>query len=104
MKISRLKHDFVATAKLSNDLGITDFAEDHVKPLSVVMNTHVRLAINELIEAMRNLFEPFVEGSHFSWMSVLKELGFDVGDVEQIQQEVTKLYKDSLGHFKASSD
>jgi hypothetical protein len=85
-------------------MGITEFADAHVKQVFVVMSTHVRLALGELIEGMRNLFEPFVEGGHFSWMSLLKELGFDVGDVEQIQQDVTKLYKSSLGRFRALSD
>jgi hypothetical protein len=103
-QIARLKDDLAATAKLSDELGITDFAVEHTKALYVVMSTHVRLAVHELVEAMRNLFEPFVENGHFSWMAILKELGFDVGDVEQIQHEVTQLYKDSLGHFRASSD
>jgi hypothetical protein len=102
--ISRLKEDLGAAKKLSDDLGITSFAEEQAKALFVVMNTHLRLAINELAEAVKGLFEPFVENGHFSWMMLLKELGFDVGDISQIQNEVRKMYADRLADFAAKSD
>lgn len=102
--IERLKEDLAATSRLSDDLGITGFAEEHVKALFVVMNTHVRLAMSELSQSVSELFRPFIADGHFSWMMLLKELGFDVGDVSQIQNEVRKLYADRLGGFSAKSD
>jgi hypothetical protein len=103
-EVTRLKDDLKAAAKLSDELGITGFAEEQAKALFVVMNTHLQLAVSELAEAVKGLFEPFTENGHFSWMMLLKELGFDVGDISQIQNEVRKMYADRLSDFAAKSD
>lgn len=102
--IDRVKHDFLATAKLSDDLGITGYAEEHTKALFLTMNAHLTAALHELSETVRYLFTPFTAGGHFSWMVLLKELGFDVGDIAQIQNEVRKMFGDQLGDFKAATD
>jgi hypothetical protein len=102
--IARLKEDLQATAKLSDELGITGFAEEHAKALFVVMNTHIRMAMHELSQSISELFKPFMADGHFSWMMLLKELGFDVGDISQIQNEVRKMYADRLGGFSAKAD
>jgi hypothetical protein len=102
--IARLKTDILATTKLSDDLGITGFAEDHAKALFVVMSTHLRLALNEIVESIRHLFDPFMEDGHFSWIVLLKELGFDVGDISKIQHEVRQQFEDRLGGFRAKAD
>ncbi|MCB9563221.1 MAG: hypothetical protein H6709_16075 [Kofleriaceae bacterium] len=102
--MARLKDDLSHLAKLGDELGITGFAEEHAKALFVTMNTHVRLAVHELVEAIRHLFQPFVQDGHFSWMTLLKELGFDVGDISQIQNEVRQMYSDRLGDFGAKAD
>jgi hypothetical protein len=82
-------------------LGLPELVEKYSRELYVVMSAHIVMALNELEGALDALFEPFTQ-SRRSWMDLLSELGFDVGDLDAVLREFDTAAKDRMAAFKAA--
>ena len=100
-EISRLKQDFKATERLGSAMGLTQFAKEHAGVTYHHMATHLSLALGELAQSVRDLFTPFTSGGKFSWIILLRELGFDLGDIDEIQKQLHETKKKEVAGFNS---
>jgi hypothetical protein len=89
--------DLVAFDKLAKATGV-DFhqiAQKNVVDVYHQMAQHLRLALDELKKVFEALSEGFTKDG-FSWLHLLKVLGFDVGDYRKLQEEIMKAGKEEM--------
>lgn len=94
-----LPEEFEAIIDAAKTWGMADLVSQYAPQLYVVMATHMYLALGELGLAIEALFEPFTK-SDMSWMTLLHELGLDVGDVDAAVKELNAAKRDDLKSFK----
>jgi|GEM_PF-6266171 len=94
-----LPEEFEAVIDAAKTWGMPDLVAKYGPQVYVVMATHLHLALGELTNAFEALFEPFTKGK-LSWMSLLHELGLDVGDIDAAVKQLNAAKQDSLQPFK----
>lgn len=96
-----LPEEFEAIIDAAKLWGMPDLVEKYAPQLYVVMATHLYIALGELGTAIEALFEPFTKDAENpkGWMTLLKELGLDVGDVDAALKELNAAKRDDLKSF-----
>lgn len=94
-----LPEEFQDLIKAAETWGMPDLVTQYAPQLYVVMATHLYIALGELGTAFEALFEPFTNEDK-SWMTLLKELGLDVGDVDAALKQLNAAKRDELKPFK----
>jgi hypothetical protein len=102
--IAMYKEDLSALKGWAEATGLSHAVEEHLPQVYHLMTQHLRLALNELIEALQLLFKPFKDGGVLSWITLLAELGLDVGDPDALQREVQEIMGKELEGFKAKGE
>ncbi len=87
-QVQLYKDDLKAMAALSDDIGLTGFVEANLDVAWHHLATQLRLGLGELVEGLRLMFTPFRDGGHFSWITLLQELGLDVGNLNALRAEL----------------
>lgn len=109
--VARYREDVAAFNELAKSAGY-DFhqiAKDEIQDAKNMakMEYHFiaaqfHAALDEISGAIRSLFEPFTKGQ-LSWVTFLKALGLDLGDVSKVQQLLLDEAKQELAGLRKSS-
>jgi hypothetical protein len=94
-----LPEEFEAVIDAAKVWGMPDLVAKYGTQLYVVMATHLHLALGELSAAFEGLFSPFTKND-LSWMSLLQELGLDVGNLDAAIKQLNAAKRDGLKPFK----
>jgi hypothetical protein len=94
-----LPDEFEAIIEAAKTWGMPDLVAQYAPQLYVVIATHLYIALGELGAAFEALFEPFTKNGK-SWMTLLHELGLDVGDVDAAVKQLNAAKRDALQSFK----
>lgn len=98
----KLRQDLKASAELSAELGLTRLVEENLPMAFHNMQAQLRVGLGELVDGLRALFAPFKEANvnGMSWIHLLKELGLDVGPVNELQHQLLTLKREELADFR----
>lgn len=94
-----LPEEFEAIINAAETWGMPDLVAQYAPQLYVLMATHLYIALGELGTAIEALFEPFTKHK-MSWMTLLHELGLDVGDADAAVKQLNAAKRDDLRPFE----
>lgn len=98
--VAELKDDFAALNRLSNAAGydIEKMTDREIRALMIQMNAHAYKALDSMLRAVDALFTEIADEQ--SVMTILQELGIDMGDLNNAHESVRKAIEPRMNGFK----